>query len=155
MKKMKKTKKIAKVFAAILGSALLFVFASCADADGLHDQNALLVTFEFTGFGQISGTYSIPGNFDDWDNTQSDITMKKGEGSSSEIPVTTANIQFTLVPVNSWVRDWYKLEVLEGNGYDGTAGKYQNFFIDNLDLNSGSVTILIDGSSGSAIVTQK
>lgn len=139
---------IAAVFICL---ASLFAFSSCADADGLHDQNALMVTFHFTGFGDISGSYSIPGNFDSWDNTTTDITMKNGEGTSNAIAVTESNIQFTLVPVNGWTRDWYVAGSMEGNGNDSGSGKMQNFYIDGLDLNAGEATVLVDISSGTAV----
>lgn len=135
------------VFVICLAS--VFAFSSCADADGLHDQNSLLVTFVFKGFGDISGSYSIPGNFDDWDNTTADVTIKKGEGTSSAISVTTSNIQFTLVPVNGWTRDWYVAGSVEGNGSD--SGAMRNFYIDGLDLNAGETTVLVDISSGTAV----
>ncbi len=135
------------IFAAFVMTAAL-AFSSCADADGLHDQNALLVTFEFSGFGEISGSYAIPGNFDDWDNTTSDVTMKKGSGTSAKIAITTSNIQFTLVPTNSWTRDWYSAGTCEGNGSD--SGTMQNFYINDLDLDAGEVTISVDASSGTA-----
>ncbi len=131
--------------------ASLFGLSSCADADGLHDQNALQVTFVFTGFGDISGDYSIPGNFDDWDNSTTDITMKDGEGTSNAIAITESNIQFTLVPVNGWTRDWYVAGSVEGNGSD--SGAMRNFYIDGLDLNAGEATVLVDISSGTAVPT--
>jgi len=126
----------------------IFNLVSCADADGLHNQSALLVTFEFTGFGETEGTFAIPGNFDNWDNTTSDITLKKGEGTSVQMPITVSNIQFSLVPVNAWNRPWYVKGTLEGNGSD--AGEMRNFYIDGLDLNAGEITLVIDGSSGTA-----
>lgn len=135
--------------------ASLLGLSSCADADGLHDQTALLVTFQFTGFGDgTDGDYSVPGNFDgsdNWDNTNIDVVMKDGEGTSSQISVTTSNIQFSLCPVNTWTRPWYKVGTLVGNGFDNTTSdKYWNFYIDGLDLNAGETTILIDGSAGTA-----
>ena len=65
----------AKFFLLLMISALFaFGLVSCADEDGLHDQNALMVTFEFTGFGDISGSYAIPGNFDDWDKLRENLS---------------------------------------------------------------------------------
>ena len=138
--------------AALLSLALIFGLASCADADGLHDQNALLVTFVFTGFGDdISGDYSIPGNFDgtdSWDNTNTDVVLKNGEGTSNPISVTIPNIQFSLCPKDEWTRPWYKKGEVEGNGSD--KGVMRNFYIDGLDLNAGEITLVIDASSGTA-----
>ncbi|MBQ4379146.1 MAG: hypothetical protein II821_08140 [Treponema sp.] len=148
-----------KIVLLLLFAAVCFGFSSCADAGGLHDQKALMVTFEFTGFGDnISGSYSLPGNFsgndaDGWDNTGSDVTMKKGEGISNPIAVTCANIQFSLCPTGEWTRPWYSKGVLEGNGSD--AGTMWNFYIDGLDLNAGEVTLLIDASSGVATPVEK
>lgn len=147
--------KIGKILFALL--TCLFLCAgvvSCADEDGLHDQNALLVTFEFKGFGEkISGNYAIPGNFDNWDNATSDIALSKGEGTSSAISVTETNIQFSLVPVGEWTRPWYEKGVLEGNGND--AGKMWNFYIDGLDLGAGEIKLVVDASSGTATVDVK
>ena len=141
-----------KIFAVVLSLFTVFALGSCADENGLHDQNALMVTFEFTGFGEISGDYSIPGNFDGsgaWDNTNVDVVMKDGGGTSNKIAVTSSNIQFSLSPVNEWTRPWYQKGVLEGNGSDG--GTMQNFYIDGLDLNAGEITLIIDASSGTAV----
>lgn len=149
--KMKKQNLLLSIAAAIL---LALGLASCADEDGLHDQNALLVTFEFKGFGdEISGSYAIPGNFDNWDNTTSDVTLTKGSGTSVKIPVTSANIQFSLVPTNAWTRPWYSAGTLEGNGSD--AGKMWNFYKDDLPLDAGEITLVVDASSGTATVTKK
>lgn len=130
--------------------ASLFAFSSCSDADGLHDQNALIVTFVFKGFGNdINGSYSIPGNFNSWSNTSADVTMSSGAGTSKQIAITNSNIQFTLVPVNSWTRDWYVEGSVEGNGSD--SGVMRNFYIDGLNLDSGAAIILVDASSGTAV----
>lgn len=131
---------------------LCFALASCADADGLHNQPELLVTFEFSGFGDVSGNYSIPGNFDGnngWDNTKIDVVMKNGRGVSNEISVTTTNIQFSLCPTNEWTRPWYAAGSCEGNGADGSNGM-RNFYIDNLDLSKGTATVVVEVKNGSA-----
>lgn len=133
--------------ALLLCLASLFSFSSCADSDGMHDMDALLVTFQFKNFGNISGEYAIPGNFDNWDNTTSDVTLSNGAGTSKKIAVTTSNIQFTLVPTGKWDRDWFVDGQVYGNGTDG--GKLQNFYIDGLDLDASSVTIVVDASKGS------
>ena len=123
--------------------------SSCADEDGMHDQNALFVTFEFEEFGEnVSGAYAIPGNFNNWSNASTHVTLTKGAGTSIKMAVTVSNIQFTLVPVNSWTRDWYVEGTVEGNGSD--SGTMWNFYLDGLDLNAGEVTVLIDASSGTA-----
>ncbi|MCR4743121.1 MAG: hypothetical protein K5866_09670 [Treponema sp.] len=127
-----------------------FIFASCADSTGLHNQHSAQVTFIFQNFTSAEdGSYSIPGNFNDWDNTESTITMKNGSGSSSSFTITESNIQFTLVPVNSWTRSWYPS--VKGNGNDGTQNKYHNFYIDGLDLDQKEITITINGNADSSI----
>ena len=140
------------LFSLVASLFLALSLSSCADEDGLHDQNALLVTFEFVGFGDgVSGSYSVPGNFDgtdSWDNTNADVSLKKGEGTSTQIAVTISNIQFSLVPVGEWTRPWYVKGEVEGNGSDKDT--MRNFYIDGLDLNAGEVTILVDASSGTA-----
>ncbi len=126
------------------------IFISCADVNGLHNQQAANVTFRFVNFGDdIEGNFAIPGNFDNWDNTTVDVSLTKGRGTSVKIPVTESNIQFTLVPTGSWNRPWYSKGLLEGNGSD--SGKMRNFYIDGLDLDSGDITVLIDASSGIAV----
>ncbi len=139
-------------FVLALFTLCLFAFTSCPNAQGLHDQPELLVTFEFSGFGDISGNYSIPGNFDGnnaWDNTNTDVVMRNGSGVSNEISVTSANIQFSLVPLNDWTRPWYKAGECEGNGADGSSGN-RNFYIDNLDLNAGKATVVVKMQDGKA-----
>lgn len=124
---------------------------SCADPNGLHDQQAVMVTFEFTGFGdELNGTFAIPGDYNDWNNSGADVSLVKGEGTSIKIAITSANIVFSLVPEGAWTRPWYVKGVLEGNGMDGTANKYQNFYYDGLDLSAGELTLVIDGSTGTA-----
>ncbi len=137
-----------------LGMAMFAMMLSLSmmDENGLHDQNALLVTMKFTGFGSVSGNYSIPGNFDgtgSWDNTNVDVVLKDGEGTSNQIAVTVSNIQFSLCPVNEWTRPWYVEGSVEGNASDG--GTMHNFYIDGLDLGAGEVTLVIDASSGTAV----
>lgn len=142
------------LLALVLPFCLAMTLTSCADEDGLHDQNALQVTFEFTGFGDdISGSYSIPGNFDSWDNTTADVSLSKGAGTSEVIAISDSNIQFSLCPVGEWTRPWYIEGAVEGNGSDG--GKMWNFYIDDLDLDAGEVTILVDASSGTAVPVVK
>ena len=142
--------KVKTLIAGAFLAAASLLTVSCADVNGLHNQQAVNVTFKFENFGDdISGNYSIPGNFDDWDNTTQDIVMSGGDGTSNKIAITDSNIQFSLVPVNEWTRPWYTKGVLEGNGSD--TGKMRNFYIDNLDLDSGEITIVIDASSGTAV----
>ena len=141
-------------------TALTLTFTACPSAEGLHNQQELLVTFEFSGFydtsgNAISGNYSIPGNFDGndgWDNTNVDVVMKNGKGSSNEISVTTSDIQWSLVPVNDWSRPWYSAGVSEGNGADGSSGN-RNFYIDNLDLSAGTATVYVTMENGVATPT--
>lgn len=133
----------------------VFALSSCADANGLHNQTAANVTFIFKNFAEISGDYTIPGNFNDWDYETSLITMKDGYGKSEAITISKTNIEFTLIQTgdSGWLRKWYAAGVLEGNCVDrGTAGNpYQNFYIDGLDLNAGEITLVIDGSSVTAV----
>ena len=144
-------KKIRKLISALLLLICVdFTLTSCADAEGLHNQTAAKITFEFRNFADISGDYTIPGNFNDWDNSKSLITMKDGNGTSEAITVSNVNIEFTLIQTgdSGWLRPWYTAGVLEGNGVDrGTAGNpFQNFYINALDLNAGEITLIIDGA---------
>ena len=143
---------VAKNLLLLLAALLALGLSSCADENGLHDQNALLVTFEFSGFGEdISGDYAVPGNFDGtdaWDNTNVDVVLKNGAGTSNPIAVTIQNIQFSLCPTGAWTRPWYKKGEVEGNGSD--SGTMHNFYIDGLDLDAGEITLVIDASSGTA-----
>ena len=148
---MKKIRKITFV-AFVLFSAIFALsgLTSCANAEGLHNQTAAKITFVFKNFANISGDYTIPGNFNDWDYTKSLISMKDGNGTSEPITISNVNIEFTLIQTgdSGWLRPWYSAGVLEGNGVDrGTAGNpYQNFYIDALDLNAGEITLIIDGA---------
>lgn len=150
---MKKTTRIAFVLAmTVLMAAVL---SSCADASGLHDQKAASVTFVFENFGEkITGEYSIPGNFNEWDNSKMMVSMSKGSGTSSPVTVSEANIQFSLVKVKEWTREWFA--DFQGNGFDNKDQKYHNFYIDGLDLSSGEITLVIDGTlTGTAMVYVK
>ncbi len=145
---MKKIRKLISALLLLLCAA--FTLTSCADAEGLHNQTDAKITFEFRNFADISGDYTIPGNFNDWNNSKSLITMKDGNGTSEAITVSNVNIEFTLIQTgdSGWLRPWYTAGVLEGNGVDrGTAGNpFQNFYINALDLNAGEITLIIDGA---------
>lgn len=147
-------KNISCLAAALLCAAL---FTACPNADGLHNQKELLVTFEFSGFGDISGDYSIPGNFDGNDKKWTkgvdvtDVVMSNGKGTSSTISVTTSNIQFSLCPKEDWNRGWYKLNELMGNGSD--SGTMQNFYINGLNLDRGTATISVEPAASSDVKT--
>ena len=157
MKKDFKMKKLTLIFSAVSAALVLAaVLTGCPSATGLHNQEAAEVTFVFTNFPEsIDGNYSIPGNFDGNSSTWTkqlddvDVVMKKGEGTSNPITVTTANIQWSLVETgdSAWNRLWYP--EVKGNGSDG--GAMRNFYIDGLDLSAGEITILIDASSGTAV----
>ena len=155
-----------KMAALSLALCSLFVSAlltACPSADGLHNQPALMVTMEFTGFGNTSGDYSIPGSFDGnegWTKGISDVdvVMKNGSGISNPIPVISTWIKFSLCPKGdeSWSRPWYEENVRAGNAADESAGGImRNFYIGDLDLNAGEITLLIDASSGTATPTIK
>ena len=142
--------KIKKALTVLILISAALLISACADANGLHNQTAAKITFVFKNFGSISGDYTIPGNFNSWDNSKSLINMKDGNGQSEPITISNLNIEFTLIQTgdSGWLRPWYSAGVLEGNGVDrGTAGNpYQNFYIDALDLNAGEITLIIDGS---------
>lgn len=129
-------------FLSIIACLLLCIFG-CADVNGLHNQEAAMVTFVFKNFPEtVDGEYTIHGNFNNWDNTKSTIKLTAGNGSSTPIVISVSNIQFSLVKVNDWTRSWYP--AVEGNGSD--AGTMHNFYIDGLDLSAGEITLVIDGS---------
>lgn len=135
-------------------------FSSCADAAGLHDQNALMLTFEFTGFpSSADGDYCLAGDFNgdtEWERGADSITVHLSGGSgvcSEKIPVTSTWINFTLCDT-SWSRAWFP--AVQGNSVDGKSGNYFNFYADNLDLSLNEATVVIDGSqSGSQMVYLK
>ncbi len=123
------------------------LLTGCADVNGLHNQMAVDVTFIFKNFPEnVSGNYTIPGNFNNWDNTKTTITMKNGSGTSVPITIAEKNIQFSLVKTGDWLRGWYP--EVKGNGSD--SGVMRNFYIDDLDLTSGEITLMIDGSKSTA-----
>lgn len=127
----------------------LGVLSACANANGLHNQMASEVTFVFQNFPEnVTGEYSIPGNFNDWDNTKTMINMKNGNGTSQTVTISDANIQFTLVKTGEWLRGWN--EAVTSNGFDASQNKYHNFYIDALDLSSGEIILVIDGSDETA-----
>ena len=128
-------------------ACLVFGLVGCADVNGLHNQEAAEVTFVFKNMGEdISGEYSIPGNFNNWDNTVATVKLDGGNGSSTPLVISVSNIQFSLVKVNDWGRSWYP--AVQGNGSD--AGTMHNFYIDGLDLSAGEITLVIDGSAAVA-----
>lgn len=159
--KIKMKKNIFMLAGTIFCFALSFIFTSCPSVNGLHNQNGSKVSFVFTGFPEnISGEYSIPGDFNGdsaWENSISniDVSMKNGEGTSNEFNVTSSWIKFTLIKTNdsSWNRPWYP--DVKGNVEDtGTAGNpLQNFYIEGLEPGNGDFSIVIDGSSGTAVLS--
>lgn len=50
-----------KIFAVVLSLFTVFALGSCADENGLHDQNALMVTFEFTVSARFQGIIRFRG----------------------------------------------------------------------------------------------
>ena len=137
----------------LLSFMMIFGLFSCADADGLHNQEAATVTFVFTNFPVEDGSYSIPGEHNNWDNTSESVTIKGGEGTSSSVTVTSSSIEFTLVKKDNWLRPWSKKDggTINGAGKEG-ADYYKNFLAEGITLGS-PVKITIDGSTDTATVT--
>ncbi|WP_407425045.1 hypothetical protein [Treponema sp.] len=136
-------------------SALFLTFAlvSCADANGLHNQEAATVTFVFTNFPVADGSYSIPGDHNSWDNTSENITIKGGEGTSAAVKVTSSSIEFSLVKKDNWLRPWSNRDGGSINGAGRTGTDYAvNFLAEGIELGS-EVTVTIDGSTPTATVT--
>lgn len=135
------------------GLLLLLSLASCADVNGLHNQEAATVTFVFTNFPVEDGAYSIPGDHNSWDNSSDNVTIKNGEGTSSSVKVKTSSIEFTLVKKDNWLRPWAKKDggKIDGAGKTG-ADYYRNFLAEGLMLGS-DITITVDGSTDTATVT--
>lgn len=140
-------------FGVILSLALVLGLVSCADADGLHNQEAATLTFVFTNFPISDGSYSIPGDYNNWDNTSETITIKNGEGTSSTVTVTSSSVEFTLVKKDDWLRPWSKKDggTIDGAGKEG-ADYNRNFLAEGITLGS-SVKVTIDGSTDTATVT--
>lgn len=150
----KQNKKIIKSAFVALLIGFAVIFTGCADVNGLHNQQSVNITIVFTNFpSDLSGEYSIPGTFDGdtkWEklNTECDIVMKNGEGTSNKIKCTSEWIQFSLVKVNDWTRGWFP--TVKGNAAEGS--KYHNFY-SAIDLSSSEITVTVDGSSGTATIT--
>ena len=142
------------LLAFVASLAFAISLSSCADANGLHDQDAVKLTIKFINFdGADDGKYALPGDFNgdgSWENsnTNADIELKDGAGTSSRTFSLSATwMKFTLVKVGSWSRSWVSDE-LEGNLED--EGKKQNFSKWNIDLSASEMTLVVDGSkSGS------
>ena len=134
----------------MISTLVAFNLASCADSDGLHDQNAVKLTIKFINFPAEDGDYSLPGDFngdDAWENENKniDITLKDGTGTSSKTFNLTATwAKFSLVPVGSWTRSWVSAGELEGNSLD--EGKKQNFSVWNISLDTSEQSLIVDGS---------
>ncbi len=146
-------KNILKLSAALLFAAFSLIATGCPNANGLHNQEAATVSFVFTNFPADDGSYSIPGDYNDWDNTTKNITIKDGEGKSETVSVTTTSVEFSLVKAKSWLRTWSKRDggTIYGAGREGTD-YYVNFLAEGITLGS-EVTITIDGSTETATVT--
>lgn len=146
---MKQIRYFVTVVFSIFCAALFF---SCADANGLHDQNALVVTFKVVNFGSgVNGSFAIAGDFngdETWevDNSAAVISLKGGDGVASQTyPVTSTWIKFTVCAAgdSAWSRAaWFP--AVKGNAAEGD--NYWNFYIGDLDLSAGEATIVIDGS---------
>ncbi|MBP5284085.1 MAG: hypothetical protein J6Y93_05415 [Treponema sp.] len=132
---------------------VMLVCSGCADVNGLHNQEAATVTFVFTNFPVADGSYSIPGDHNNWDNTAENITIKNGEGISSSITVTSVSDEFSLVKKNAWLRSWSKTDggTIDGAGREG-RDYARNFLAEGITLGS-DVTVTIDGSTDTATVT--
>ena len=144
-------KKIIIIFGMLICSLLFVVtFTGCAAADGLHNQEASNVTFTVRNFtAAVDGSYSIPGNYNNWDNTSAMLSLKSGEGKTEAQTVTNSFVKFTLVMPESWTRTWYP--TVNGNSVDETSNTYVNFYA---DITLGTdVSIIIDGSTSPATVT--
>ena len=133
------------LLALVLPFCLAMTLTSCADEDGLHDQNALVVKFEISGLGDdVSGSYFVTGEFDGWKQNYP-VTLSKGAGSVEGIPLTITSMKFSVCDKN-WGRAWYP--TLEGNQADeNSSGKYWNFYIEGLELGAGDATIAISSDN--------
>ncbi len=146
-------KNILAILSALICGAGIFCLTGCPDANGLHNQEAATVSFVFTNFPIDDGNYSIPGEFNDWDNTVENITIKDGEGSYEGVKITTTSAEFSLVKANNWLRPWSVRDggTIYGAGREGTD-YYVNFLAEGITLGS-ELTITIDGSTETATVT--
>ena len=147
--------RIAPLCLALCALTVSALFTGCPSADGLHNQPVLMVKFEFTGFGNISGNYSVPGSFDGVDKwtkgiNDVDVVMEDGSGTSNPIPVISKWIKFSLCPTGdeSWSRPWYEEGVCYGN-----VENWNFYNTKILNLDDGEVTLVVDASSGE--VTEK
>lgn len=143
------------LFATLTCLFLAVVLSSCADANGLHNQEAATITFVFTNFPVENGTYAIPGDYSSptWDNTVELVTITNGEGTSSALKCTSSSTEFSLTKKDSWLRPWSKKDggTINGAGREG-ADYYRNFLAEGITLGA-EVRIIIDGSTSTATVT--
>ena len=137
----------------IFSLVMILGIVSCADVNGLHNQEAATLTFVFTNFPISDGSYSLPGDYNNWDNTSNAVTIKGGEGTSSTVTVTSSSVEFTLVKKDDWLRPWSKKDggTIDGAGKEG-ADYNRNFLAEGITLGS-SVKVTIDGSTDTATVT--
>jgi hypothetical protein len=159
-------RKLIRIASALICVFMLGFFATgCADANGLHNQEASYITIKFTNFKAAKdGTYSVPGGFinkDDWSRsdyvyTDTMITLKEGEGTTTVVQkCILKEFDFSLVSVGSWQRSWYP--TVKGNAYDPSTSKYWNFGV--WASGCGAVTlgvdatIIVDGSTSPATLT--
>lgn len=154
---MKKTfmKKLLTISAALLCSlALTLTATSCADANGLHNQESSEVTFVFTNFKTAEdGDYSLPGDYSSttWDNTVTQVAIKDGEGTATPVTMCSTSTTFTLVKPNSWSRAWCT-GTCYANAWDNDSASYCNFYVDGIPMGT-TATVTIDGSTTPVTIT--
>lgn len=131
----------------------LFTLFSCADPQGLHNQEASSVIIKLENIPVSDGIFSIPGEHQstEWDNTTEDVIITDGSGETEVYLITKSSFQFSLVPVESWDRPWYP--EMKANFYDyASGGKQWNFQVVGMPLGK-EVLITIDGSTTPATIT--
>ncbi|MDR1787659.1 MAG: fibronectin type III domain-containing protein [Treponema sp.] len=129
-----------KILFSAAAAAIAVLLAACPDANGLHNKKSTVVLFQFRNFPAADGEYAIPGDYNGWDNTATQITITAGEGVSLPVTLTVDEFKFSLVPVNDWSRPWYPAAA--GNAADGDV--MQNFWVGGIPADT-SLRIVCDG----------
>ncbi|MDR2478290.1 MAG: hypothetical protein LBD48_03145 [Treponema sp.] len=132
---------------------VLLALAGCADPAGLHNQKQTLVTFELVNFPLGDGDYCVSGDWQgaDWDNSKANISLKGGAGVSAVQSIKSTSVKFTIVPVNTWGRNWYPATM--GNAPDESQNNtLWNFQVLGIPEDA-KITITVDGGKKPAELT--
>ena len=134
-------------------SLVCLSFWGCSDTL-LHDTPASYLKVNVQNMPMENGPYSLAGNFGQnaWDNKTRIFTVTAGKGSydgSSDTPIFSSTVTFTVVPKGSWARPW--LGATSGN--DATALPNYGGFKMTVPTGGGVHTLLVDGATNPATLS--